>query len=287
MKRVLALLLTAVLVWGVCAARAEGQKEEPDSLVLAREIVVNYGAYGDEADARNAELFEQMRALDPDSAGKWEEILSLWKKLSGDCPVNADVLPDGLPDTDELCLVALGFQLKPDGTMRDELLERLQVLKRCAEKYPNALVVCTGGGTAAENKEATEAGVMAEWLAANGISRDRIIVEDQSKTTAQNAIFTLGILKEKYPQVSQLAIVSSDYHIATGTLLFEAESILRAEKGQERIRVVSNSAWKAPSGSLSAMFQAGALVELSGDEDMAYEIYYETYDIHELPAREP
>ena len=34
------------------------------------------------------------------------------------------------------------------------------------------------------------------------------------------------------------------------------------------------------------MFQAGALVELSGDEDMAYEIYYETYDIHELPSRD-
>jgi uncharacterized SAM-binding protein YcdF (DUF218 family) len=111
-------------------------------------------------------------------------------------------------------------------------------------------------------------------------------VENQSKTTAQNAMFTLGLLEEHYPQVRQLAIVSSDYHIATGTLLFEAESILRSEDPQQRVRVVSNAAWKAPSGSLSAMFQAGALVELSGDEDMAYEIYYETYDIHELPARE-
>lgn len=282
MKKALALILAAALLGTACAALAD----MPDSAPLAREIVVNYGAYGDEADARNAELFERIRELNPDAAEKWEEILGLWKQLSASCPVNEDVLPDGLPDTDELCLVALGFQLNPDGTMRDELLERLRVLKRCAEKYPNALIACTGGGTAAENKEATEAGVMAAWLEENGISKDRIIVEDQSKTTAQNAMFTLGILKEKYPQVRQLAIISSDYHIATGTLLFEAESILRAEKGQERIRVVSNAAWKAPSGSLSAMFQAGALVELSGDEAMAYEIYYETYDIHELPARE-
>ena len=49
--------------------------------------------------------------------------------------------------------------------------------------------------------------------------------------------------------------------------------------------VVSNAAYKAPSGSLSVMFQAGALIELSGDEDLAYQIYYDTYDIHELPAR--
>ena len=30
--------------------------------------------------------------------------------------------------------------------------------------------------------------------------------------------------------------------------------------------------------------QAGALIELSGDVETAYDIYYETYDIHELPA---
>ena len=39
----------------------------------------------------------------------------------------------------------------------------------------------------------------------------------------------------------------------------------------------------ALSGTLSAMFQAGALIELSGDAETAFEIYYETYDIHELP----
>ena len=78
--------------------------------------------------------------------------------------------------------------------------------------------------------------------------------------------------------------MSSDYHIATGTLLFGAEAMLRAEKtGGESLAVVSNAAWKAPSGSLSTMFQAGALIELSGDEDTAFKIYYDTYDIHELP----
>lgn len=52
-----------------------------------------------------------------------------------------DVLPDGLPDTDELCIVVLGFQLNPDGSMRDELINRLNVALRSAEKYPNAYIV--------------------------------------------------------------------------------------------------------------------------------------------------
>lgn len=146
------------------------------------------------------------------------------------------------------------------------------------------MIACTGGGTAAEDETATEAGRMAEWLMENGVAPERVIVEDKSVTTAQNAIYTFDILEASYPQVKELVIVSSDYHIATGTLLFEAESILRQEKaGEERIRVISNAAWNAPSGSLSAMFQAGALIELAGDVDTAFEIYYETYDIHELP----
>jgi len=251
----------------------------------AREMVINYGAYGEEANERNAELLARMQALNPKNAAKWEQIMALWKEVNNGLPVNENVLPDGLPDTNELCIVALGFQLNPDGSMRDELIERLRVVLNSAEKYPNAKIICTGGGTAAENEEATEAGRMAEWLAENGISPDRIFVEDESKTTAQNAMFSLNILEENCPQVRQLAIVSSDYHIATGTLLFEAESILRSDETQDRIRVVSNAAYKAPSGSLSVMFQAGALIELSGDEDLAYQIYYDTYDIHELPSR--
>ena len=47
--------------------------------------------------------------------------------------------------------------------------------------------------------------------------------------------------------------------------------------------VVSNAAYHAPSGKLSTMFQAGALIELSGDAETAFDIYYENYDIHELP----
>ena len=210
--------------------------------------------------------------------------MELWKSSNTALTIHYDEPTADLPDTDELCFVVLGFQLAPDGTMRDELIERLAVALRCAERYPNALIVCTGGGTAAEDETATEAGRMAEWLIENGVAPKRVIVEDKSLTTAQNAIYTFDILAERYPQVRELVIVSSDYHIATGTLLFGAEAILRASSaGEETVNVVSNAAWKAPSGTLSTMFQAGALIELSGDVDTAFEIYYETYNIHGLP----
>ena len=227
---------------------------------------------------------KELRAVDSDAAERWDGIMALWKSVNTELTVWEGVLPDGLPETDELGIVALGFQLNPDGSMRDELIERLKVLKAGAEKYPRAWIVCTGGGTAAENPGATEAGKMAQWLIENGVAAERVLVEDRSLTTAQNAVYSYELLRERCPQVKQLAIVSSDYHIATGTLLFEAEAILRAEKADApAMHVVSNAAWKAPSGSLSPMFQAGALIELSGETETAFEIYYDTYDIHELP----
>ena len=277
---VLFLLVSALLLTSGCGQKTAKRSTQE----IVEEMVVDYGSYGDEADRQIKALLKEMKATDKDAAARWERIMALWKSSNTALTINYDEPTAGLPDTDELCFVVLGFQLNPDGSMRDELVARLTVALRCAQKYPNALIVCTGGGTAAEDETATEAGRMAAWLIENGIAAERVIVEDKSLTTAQNAIYTFDILAERYPQVRELVIVSSDYHIATGTLLFGAEAILRASgAGEEMVNVVSNAAWKAPSGTLSTMFQAGALIELAGDTDTAFEIYYETYDIHELP----
>ena len=267
--------LALILVFGLVStvmlpAAAEEETQTPAQSQIERAVVSN-AANG----TRDDEALSALASLDPSLGEKWTRIMDLWE-----APVTVNTMrPDGFPEDDSLCLVGLGFQLNPDGTMRDELVERLKVMLSASENYPNAIIVCTGGGTAADDPTATEAGRMAEWLEAQGVDPSRLIVEDHSLTTAQNAIYTFDILTERYPQVRQIAIISSDYHIATGTLLFGAEAILR----DSDIEVVSNAAWHAPSGSLSAMFQAGALIELSGDVETAFEIYYETYDIHELP----
>jgi len=284
--RLTVLLLAVSLLCTGCGKKRQPPEIDPrSSREIIEDLAVDYGRYGDAANKRVETLLRELRMADPDAGKRWTGIMELWRTSGAE--IHYDVLPDGLPETDELAIVVLGFQLNPDGSMRDELIERLKVARGSAEKYPNAYVVCTGGGTAAGNATATEAGKMAEWLIENGIGSGRVIVEDRSLTTAQNAIFTYDILTDRYPQVRQLAIVSSDYHIATGSLLFGAEAILRADAaGGEKLAVVSNAAWRAPSGNLSGMFQAGALIELAGDADTAFEIYYDTYDIHELPPPE-
>ena len=56
--------------------------------------------------------------------------------------------PEGLPDDDSLCIVILGYSLSPYGEVRDELMTRLDAGIEVAEKYPNAYILVTGGGTA-------------------------------------------------------------------------------------------------------------------------------------------
>ena len=265
------------------AVLADSPAETDPIGALVEQMTTHYATYGEEARPSIDAWLEQMQSLDPDQAARWRRIMGLWASLRRGVKINMGVLPDGLEDQ-RMALVVLGFQLNPDGTMRDELVSRLEVARASAEKYPNAVIVCTGGGTAANDPTATEAGVMAGWLVDHGIAPERIIVEDKSMTTAQNAAFTLALLQANRPEVCRIAIISSDYHIETGKLLFEAQATLMAEKaGHERWAVVSNAACEVPSGILPPMFQAGALIELAGDVDTAYEIYYNTYTIHDLP----
>ena len=123
-------LLAAAAACSGCGQRAE--KREPQAII--EEMAVDYGTYGSEADERIGALLKELGSVDADAAARWERIMALWKTVNTDTALNDGVLPDGLPDTDELCIIVLGFQLEPDGTMREELIQRLSVAAGCAEK---------------------------------------------------------------------------------------------------------------------------------------------------------
>lgn len=264
----------------------EPTPEPREAKEIIEEMVITYGLYENAANDRVTELLTELEAVDPDAASRWAQIMELWRNVRAGIEINYKELPDGLPDTDELAIVALGYKLNANGTMRDELEDRLKVVLRSAKKYPKAYVVCTGGGTASKKKNVTEAGKMSSWLKKKGVSKNRVITEKQSRTTAQNALYTYKILEKEYPGVTSVAIISSDYHIASGMLYFQAVAILRAEKDQPpRYTVISNAACDEK-GSQSLLSQAGALIELYGDSDTAYDVYHGRYDYSVIPTPE-
>ncbi len=238
MRKIICLLLVlslaAMLPLGVAA-------EEEDGTVYIQRAIQYYHHHQENAQREIADCLAQLQAVDPGKAVLWGNIMRDWSWCNTEMPIYGDVLPDGLPMDDSLCIVILGYSLKDDGSLADELLARLQVGLTSAQKYPNAYVAVTGGGTA-DDPKITEAGQMAAWLQENGVDPGRIIVEDQSLSTNENAVNTYRILRDSYPSVTSVAVVSSDYHLGWGCAMFQTMCHYVSFHGGRAIEVVGNAA---------------------------------------------
>ena len=188
------------------------------------------------------DITRQMKELDPKQGAAWEKIMFDWAWINREMTINRDVLPDGLPRDDSLCIVVMGFGLKPDGSIRPELEDRLVTALASARKYPNAYVLVTGGQTGAV-EGITEAGQMAAWLLKKGLDGSRIIQEHQSLSTTANAVNSYKLLTRSYPSVSKIAVITSDYHITQSCAMFAAMSNYQAGyKGGRQLELVGNAA---------------------------------------------
>ena len=241
-RKLFAVLLVLVMLLSmtvtVCA------EENQDATEYVRQLINYYRYYQDDAKTDIDCLLYAMTEIDPEQAQLWASIMEYWTYATSDMIIYPDVLPDGLPKDDALCIVVLGYQLTDSGSVRGELIRRLEVALASAEKYPNAYIVCSGGGTAKYNKSVTEAGQMAKWLMEKGIPAERIIIEDQSRSTTGNARNTCRILIEQYPQITHLALVTSDYHLPRACLLFHAQSNISAvNDGAPLMCVAANAAY--------------------------------------------
>lgn len=188
-------------------------------------------------------LLDDMKASDPAMGELWDGIMNYWIYTENSLEINYDNLPDDLPDDDSLCIVMAGYELGRDGKMKPELVDRMVTGLACAKKYPNAYILVTGGPTAHDKNNTTEAGAMAAWLVDHGVDEKRLLVEEKALSTAHNATFGNALIREKAPQVRSLAVVTSDYHVGLVCLLFYAETQRYAyETGTAPFDIISNAA---------------------------------------------
>lgn len=201
--------------------------EETDA--YARKMLQYYQHYQQEALQEIQHYLVLMEEESPTQAVKWRKILDRWIWADTGMPVYENALPDGLPQDDSLCIVVLGYGLTENGAMKPELMDRLEVAQACAEKYPNAWILLTGGETA-HVRGVSEAGEMRSWLVARGVDVRRILMETEALSTTENARNSCRILRE-YPQVDTIAVVTSDYHCRWGASMLSVAALL--EKGEE------------------------------------------------------
>ena len=238
-KRMISLLLVLCLVLPVpvSAATSGMGKLEAYGVQLIQYYLHHQAAATDVI----WDITRQMKELDPKQGAAWEKIMFDWAWINDEMPVNEAILPSGLPEDNSLCIVVMGFGLNPNGSIRPELEDRLEVALASARKYPEAYVLVTGGQTGAV-EGITEAGQMASWLLNKGLPKDRIIQENQSLSTTANAVNCYRLLTRSYPSVTKLAVITSDYHITQSCALFAAMSNYQAGyKGGRQLELVSNA----------------------------------------------
>lgn len=231
-KRVfLSLLLVLSMVFSMAfsVSAARSPKE------IIQSILNYYRYYESDAMTDVYRLLDELEAVDPEQADDWRKIMEKWEYAVNELESPFGALPDGLPEDDTLCIVVMGYVLNPDGSMRDELVGRCQVALNSWKKYPNAYIICTGGGTASGNGNATEAGQMVKWLIEHGVDESKVIEEMKSLSSEQNALNSVNILKQEYPQVDSIALISSDYHLRRCYVLFEAALALNDWDGDYTI----------------------------------------------------
>lgn len=228
--------------------------------------LINYYRYYQERAATDiGRICEDLVQADTGRGAAWENIMDFWKWTNTQMDIRSDTLPDGLPEDNSLCIVVLGYQLMPTGSMRGELVGRLKVALEAAQKYPNAYILCTGGGTARYNSGVTEAGQMAAWLIRKGIDSSRIITENKSLSTAQNAQYSISLLRSDYPQVKSLAVVTSDYHLRRGSMCFYTQSALDAcQSGGTLYEICGTAAYQTGQSSESVSSQASDVASIAG-----------------------
>ena len=231
-----------------------------------KQLIAYYRDYQENAATDIQRVLQELKAVDESKYEAWKQIMNYWSYANTDMVVNDGVAADGLPNDNSVCIVILGFALNSDGTMKSELIGRLQAGLDTANKYPNAYVVVTGGGTASGNPNVTEGGLMGEWLLDQGLSADRLIIENKAPDTVGNAKNTYDILSSNYPDVKSLIMVTSDYHVPRGSILFYSKCLLAAyESGGKPLEMISNAGYNTGSkGYETISLQASGVATVAG-----------------------
>ena len=126
--------------------------------------------------------------------------------------------PDGI--------VVLGGSISPGvsaargAVALDETAERLTVAAELARRYPDARILFSGGSAGLIFNEGTEATFAVRQLEDLGVAPDRIIAEDRSRNTIENAVFSRRLADPKPGQ--RWLLVTSAYHMPRSVAAFRA-----------------------------------------------------------------
>ena len=195
---------------------------------------------------------ENLERLDRDAAALRDPVALAvaenWKRLFLDPEYRLYIYgrddPSALPAAGRHAFALLGFRLE-NGEMAEELIGRCDAAAAAARAFPGSVIVCSGGATGENNPEGhTEAGLMKAYLVEKcGIAPERVYIDENAMTTAENARNTLEILKEL--NVASMTVITSSYHQKRGQMLYAAMAAKVAKEQGYAVKIAGNFCFEA------------------------------------------
>ena len=127
-------------------------------------------------------------------------------------------------------IIVLGAQVRESGPSV-VLQYRLDAAIDYLNKNPDTICIVSGGQGV--NEPFSEAEGMAKYLLENGIEKDRILLEDESRNTVQNIQNSKDIMEESYNGVG---IITNNFHVFRAVQIAKAQGL----KGVSGIAADSN-----------------------------------------------
>ncbi len=100
--------------------------------------------------------------------------------------------------------------------------DRLTTTLWLAQRYPDALVVLSGGGGFLMGETESEAETMRRFLTSFGVSEARLVLEGQSRNTAENADFTRDMLGAGE---GAIILVTSAFHMPRSVGIYRQQGV--------------------------------------------------------------
>lgn len=119
-------------------------------------------------------------------------------------------------------IIVLGAQVRADGPSK-VLKHRLNTAIDYLAKNPETICIVSGGQ--GYNEPCTEAQAMAEYLEAAGIAENRLILEDQSKTTEQNIKYSKKYIEDG----ASVGIITNDFHMFRAMQITKGQGLKSAK----------------------------------------------------------
>lgn len=214
------------------AAVYQMQNKNNDAIELYKQILVNnpqnYNARLKLASIEylkgDVQAYEtdinKLNEINKEKTKKFKDLFAGVNKI-GDLKINTTI-PVNLSNTKDNYIVLLGYALDDKGNMQKPMLDRLKLALKVAKKYPNSMIITCGGVPKNGKNEAT---VMARWLTKHGVNKSRIIKEDLSTNTTENALFASRRLVDR--GAKSMVLITSLSHMRRAYFLFnEAQKIV-------------------------------------------------------------